>query len=57
MPQNGFQEPFSRAAFLFQSRSALQAISAQVPTEFPLRENSDDFVLDNQMLLECIVFG
>jgi hypothetical protein len=42
---------------LSEYHTGLRAFSAQVLTELPLLENSDDFVFDNQMLAQCIVFG
>src|SRR6266566_1626608 len=34
-----------------------RAFSREVLTRLPLRENSDDFVFDNQMLAQCVHFG
>jgi glycosyltransferase involved in cell wall biosynthesis len=34
-----------------------RAFSREVLTTLPLRENSDDFVFDNQMLAQCAFFG
>src|SRR3989440_6280774 len=34
-----------------------RAFSRDVLTSLPLRENSDDFVFDNQMLAQCVHFG
>src|SRR3979411_305544 len=34
-----------------------RAFSRDVLTRLPLRENSDDFVFDNQMLAQCVHFG
>ena len=34
-----------------------RAFSREVLTKLPLRENSDDFVFDNQMLAQCAMFG
>src|SRR5581483_10425958 len=34
-----------------------RAFSREVLTSLPLRENSDDFVFDNQMLAQCVHFG
>lgn len=42
---------------LSEYHTGLRAFSARVLTELPLLENSDDFVFDNQMLAQCIVFG
>ena len=38
---------------LFRSR----AFSKQLLSELPLEKNSDDFIFDNQMLLQIIYFG
>jgi len=42
---------------LSEYHTGLRAFAAQVLRELPLLENSDDFVFDNQMLAQCIVFG
>jgi glycosyltransferase involved in cell wall biosynthesis len=42
---------------LSEYHTGLRAFAAKVLMELPLLENSDDFVFDNQMLAQCIVFG
>jgi len=42
---------------LSEYHTGLRAFAAQVLRDLPLLENSDDFVFDNQMLAQCIVFG
>src|SRR5215475_13255993 len=42
---------------LSEYHSGYRAFSREVLTELPLRENSDDFVFDNQMLAQCVHFG
>jgi glycosyltransferase involved in cell wall biosynthesis len=44
-------------AKLSEYHTGLRAFDAHVLMELPLLENSDDFVFDNQMLAQCIVFG
>lgn len=42
---------------LSEYHTGFRAFGATVLTELPLLENSDDFIFDNQMLAQCIVFG
>jgi len=42
---------------LSEYHTGYRAFSRQVLTRLPLRENSDDFVFDNQMLAQCAYFG
>ena len=42
---------------LSEYHSGYRAFSREVLTRLPLRENSDDFVFDNQMLAQCVHFG
>src|SRR5580658_8111498 len=42
---------------LSEYHTGYRAFSRRVLTELPLRENSDDFVFDNQMLAQCVYFG
>src|SRR5690349_11288735 len=42
---------------LSEYHTGYRAFSREVLTELPLRENSDDFVFDNQMLAQCVYFG
>jgi len=42
---------------LSEYHTGYRAFSRNVLTELPLRENSDDFVFDNQMLAQCAHFG
>jgi glycosyltransferase involved in cell wall biosynthesis len=42
---------------LSEYHTGYRAFSRQVLTRLPLRENSDDFVFDNQMLAQCVHFG
>jgi glycosyltransferase involved in cell wall biosynthesis len=42
---------------LSEYHSGYRAFSANVLTDLPLLENSDDFVFDNQMLAQCVHFG
>src|ERR1700685_2129218 len=51
-----FQNAFTGAK-LSEYHSGFRAFSKEVLTNLPLLENSDDFVFDNQMLLQCIYFG
>ncbi len=44
-------------AKLSEYHSGFRAFSREVLVSLPLRENSDDFVFDNQMLSQCIYFG
>ena len=44
-------------AKLSEYHTGFRAFDAQVLTDLPLLENSDDFVFDNQMLAQGIVFG
>ena len=42
---------------LSEYHTGYRAFSREVLTRLPLRENSDDFVFDNQMLAQCVHFG
>jgi glycosyltransferase involved in cell wall biosynthesis len=42
---------------LSEYHTGFRAFSRKVLTELPLLENSDDFVFDNQMLVQCVFFG
>src|SRR6266436_3926375 len=42
---------------LSEYHTGYRAFSRDVLTRLPLRENSDDFVFDNQMLAQCVYFG
>lgn len=42
---------------LSEYHTGYRAFSREVLTKLPLRENSDDFVFDNQMLAQCVYFG
>jgi len=42
---------------LSEYHTGYRAFSRRVLAELPLRENSDDFVFDNQMLAQCVHFG
>jgi glycosyltransferase involved in cell wall biosynthesis len=42
---------------LSEYHTGYRAFSSEVLTRLPLRENSDDFVFDNQMLAQCVYFG
>src|SRR5258708_37810654 len=42
---------------LSEYHTGYRAFSRQVLLELPLLENSDDFVLDNQILAQCVNFG
>jgi hypothetical protein len=42
---------------LSEYHTGYRAFSRDVLTKLPLRENSDDFVFDNQMLAQCVHFG
>jgi glycosyltransferase involved in cell wall biosynthesis len=44
-------------AKLSEYHTGLRAFSKEVLRSLPLLENSDDFVFDNQMLVQCISFG
>jgi glycosyltransferase involved in cell wall biosynthesis len=52
----GFENLFLRAK-LSEYHTGYRAFSREVLTTLPLRENSDDFVFDNQMLAQCVHFG
>ena len=51
-----FQNIFTGAK-LSEYQSGYRGFSKKVLTDLPLLENSDDFVFDNEMLAQCIVFG
>jgi hypothetical protein len=51
-----FQNIFTGAK-LSEYHSGFRAFSRQVLMDLPLLENSDDFVFDNEMLAQCIIFG
>jgi len=42
---------------LSEYHTGYRAFSREVLIRLPLRENSDDFVFDNQMLAQCVYFG
>ena len=42
---------------LSEYHTGYRAFSREVLSRLPLRENSDDFVFDNQMLAQCVHFG
>ena len=42
---------------LSEYHTGYRAFSREVLSRLPLRENSDDFVFDNQMLAQCVYFG
>jgi len=42
---------------LSEYHTGYRAFSREVLTRLPLRENSDDFVFDNEMLAQCVYFG
>jgi len=42
---------------LSEYHTGYRAFSREVLARLPLRENSDDFVFDNQMLAQCVHFG
>jgi hypothetical protein len=44
-------------AKLSEYHTGYRAFSRAVLQELPLLENSDDFVFDNQMLAQCVMFG
>jgi glycosyltransferase involved in cell wall biosynthesis len=44
-------------AKLSEYHTGYRAFSSAVLKDLPLRENSDDFVFDNQMLAQCLMFG
>ncbi len=51
-----FENMFLRIK-LSEYHTGYRAFSREVLTRLPLRENSDDFVFDNQMLAQCVYFG
>ena len=51
-----FQNLFTGAK-LSEYHSGFRAFSREVLQRLPLLENSDDFVFDNEMLAQCILFG
>jgi glycosyltransferase involved in cell wall biosynthesis len=51
-----FENMFLRVK-LSEYHTGYRAFSREVLTRLPLRENSDDFVFDNQMLAQCVYFG
>jgi hypothetical protein len=51
-----FQNIFTGAK-LSEYHTGYRAFAKDVLTQLPLLENSDDFVFDNEMLAQCIVFG
>jgi glycosyltransferase involved in cell wall biosynthesis len=51
-----FQNIFTGAK-LSEYHTGFRAFSKEVLTELPLLENSDDFVFDNEILAQCIIFG
>jgi glycosyltransferase involved in cell wall biosynthesis len=51
-----FENMFLRIK-LSEYHTGYRAFSREVLTKLPLRENSDDFVFDNQMLAQCVYFG
>jgi glycosyltransferase involved in cell wall biosynthesis len=51
-----FQNAFTGAK-LSEYHTGFRAFAKEVLTHLPLLENSDDFIFDNQMLAQCIVYG
>jgi glycosyltransferase involved in cell wall biosynthesis len=51
-----FQNIFTGAK-LSEYHTGFRAFNRQVLMDLPLLENSDDFVFDNEMLAQCIIFG
>jgi glycosyltransferase involved in cell wall biosynthesis len=51
-----FENLFLRVK-LSEYHTGYRAFGRDVLTRLPLRENSDDFVFDNQMLAQCVYFG
>ena len=51
-----FENLFLRVK-LSEYHTGYRAFNREVLTRLPLRENSDDFVFDNQMLAQCVYFG
>jgi hypothetical protein len=51
-----FQNVFTGAK-LSEYHSGFRAFAKDLLLRLPLLENSDDFVFDNQMLAQCIIFG
>src|ERR1700691_5931566 len=51
-----FENMFLRVK-LSEYHTGFRAFSREVLNRLPLRENSDDFVFDNQMLAQCVYFG
>jgi glycosyltransferase involved in cell wall biosynthesis len=51
-----FQNVFLRVK-LSEYHTGFRAFSREVLQTLPLPENSDDFVFDNQMLAQCVMFG
>jgi glycosyltransferase involved in cell wall biosynthesis len=51
-----FQNVFLRAK-LSEYHTGFRAFSKEVLQTLPLQENSDDFVFDNQVLAQCVMFG
>src|ERR1700688_4951600 len=51
-----FQNIFTGAK-LSEYHTGFRAFSRKVLMDLPLLENSDDFVFDNEMLAQCIIFG
>jgi glycosyltransferase involved in cell wall biosynthesis len=51
-----FQNLFTGAK-LSEYHTGFRAFNRQVLMDLPLLENSDDFVFDNEMLAQCIIFG
>ncbi len=51
-----FENLFLRVK-LSEYHTGFRAFNREVLTRLPLRENSDDFVFDNQMLAQCVYFG
>jgi glycosyltransferase involved in cell wall biosynthesis len=51
-----FENLFLRVK-LSEYHTGYRAFSREVLTRLPLRENSDDFVFDNQILAQCVYFG
>jgi hypothetical protein len=51
-----FQNLFTGAK-LSEYHTGFRAFNKRVLLEIPMLENSDDFVFDNEILAQCIVFG
>lgn len=52
-----FVENIALGAKLSEYHTGLRAFTREVLTRLPLMENSDDFIFDNEMLVQAIFFG